>query len=260
MMFFLFSVTLTLTQCADPRLAAIEPPSALPDSGTTEAFGRLEHYNRRVFLGVGHLRPPDDSHYWDWLEHAVLPVFDAPGGEIREWLARGWRVDPTTGERREFAGDGMVETGYEARSFIVLERHDDGWMRILLDDPDTPNADGWTHDCLNAFGRDSLSFESWPERFSSDDISPLYFRTQVPHALRASPSTTAERLHVIPARESDYEIEWLEVRDDWARVRVTQPSDYCLGPDEIETRTYEGWIKWWDEEIGPWLWYYTRGC
>ena len=43
------------------------------------------------------------------------------------------------------------------------------------------------------------------------------------------------------------------------RVRVTQPSDYCVGEENWRGTTREGWIRWRDEQ-GPWVWFYSRAC
>lgn len=112
----------------------------------------------------------------------------------------------------------------------------------------------WTHECYLGLGEKRLVYESWQERFLSDTISPLYFRTDVPHALRAEPDAASERRRWIGG---DYHLEPLEFRGDWLRVRVKAPSDYCA---DVSSRAYEGWVKWRSPEKGPWIWYYTRGC
>ena len=55
-------------------------------------------------------------------------------------------------------------------------------------------------------------------------------------------------------------LERLEVRGDWMRVRVTRPSTYCVEEASVQPRVEEGWIRWRDGEMGPWVWYFTRGC
>ena len=51
----------------------------------------------------------------------------------------------------------------------------------------------------------------------------------------------------------------LEFRGDWARVRVSVPSQYCADR-ELKSTVREGWIRWRSPERGLWVWYYTRGC
>jgi hypothetical protein len=55
----------------------------------------------------------------------------------------------------------------------------------------------------------------------------------------------------------------LEIRDEWMRVRLSKPGKFltlCSSTEEWDGETFEGWVKWWDPEDGPWLWYPTRGC
>jgi hypothetical protein len=148
----------------------------------------------------------------------------------------------------------MVETEYEATSFIVLDARDEGWLRIRYARP-TDERDGtaWVHACHLA--RESLAYESWEERLLSDEISPLYFRDRAAHALRGDPDAASDELARI---EGDYHLEPLEIRGNWMRVRFKQPSDHCADPERV--RSVEGWIRWRSAARGPLVWYYTRGC
>ncbi|HEY7493325.1 MAG TPA: hypothetical protein VIH59_19705 [Candidatus Tectomicrobia bacterium] len=154
----------------------------------------------------------------------------------------------------------MVETEYESPSMLVYEARPDGWYRLRYAPGVGADGTAWTHQCFFKLGTIPIGFERWEERFLSQAISPLYFRTRVRHALRAAPGISAPRLQWIPAAPEQYHLKALEVRGDWMQVRVTEPSDYCAGPDAPATRTYTGWIQWRDTASGPWLWYYTRGC
>ena len=141
---------------------------------------------------------------------------------------------------------------------VVVARPPHGWIRFLYAKPDGPR-DGiaWTHRCH--VEEQGLRFESWEARFTSGEISPLHFRSNVRHALRAGPGETAERLEWIAA---DHHLEPIEFRGDWMKARVTQPSDYCAG-DTIATEQREGWVRWRSQDNegkGPWVWYFTRGC
>ena len=62
----------------------------------------------------------------------------------------------------------------------------------------------------------------------SGGISPLFFVARVLHSLRSGPSIDADRIGVIPAMNHEYQIEPLEVRGDWMRVRVSVPSTIAL--------------------------------
>lgn len=86
----------------------------------------------------------------------------------------------------------------------------------------------------------------------------LHFRARVPHALRAAPRERSRRITWIGL---DHELTLIERRDDWLRVRVRQPAWTCVSPGhEFKGRIDVGWVKWRDDETGPWVWYYTRGC
>lgn len=87
---------------------------------------------------------------------------------------------------------------------------------------------------------------------------PLYFRTDVRHALRSEPAVESERRLWIPVARHEYLLEPLEIWGDWMRVRVKQPSDHCWDPPEV--RVDEGWVRWRGPERGPWVWYHSRGC
>ena len=89
----------------------------------------------------------------------------------------------------------------------------------------------------------------------SERVSPLFarFGGQVELRTEASPGST-----LITSASGDYSLEPVEVRADWMRVILKQPSDYCR--PEAGSRSEEGWIQWSTEEAGPIVWYFTRGC
>jgi len=121
-----------------------------------------------------------------------------------------------------------------------------------------PTELAWTHRCFFDQPSGRLRVERWEARFTSGEISPLYFRAQVRHTLRAHPDPKSHRLRVIPARAGDYILAPIEIRGDWMQVEVREPSDYCGEPETVEKTI--GWVQWRDQERGPWVWYYTRGC
>ena len=208
-------------------------------------------------LGIGHLTLKGREDIWDWWMQLALPLYESPSSEPSAWFINGWLVEAgvSAGGPVTIGTVGMVETGYETMSFAVLERNENGWIRFRYGKPDE-DRDGtaWTHVCH--LGDQGLRFESWEERFTSGEISPLHFRSEVPHALRTGPDEATPRLQWIAG---SYHLDPIEFRDDWMKVRVTQPSDYCAG-DEIETKVIEGWIRWRSADKGPWVWYFTRGC
>ena len=229
-------------------------------------------------LGVGHLRVTSD--HYDWLRAVSIPLFGRPGATDAPiaWLRQGWldaRV--ADGPRRTIGYRGMIETEYERATAIVLETRSDGWLRFRYDLPpearltDPPEAgpedwwptdDGtaWVHECYLRLGEATLSVQLWRDLFFGPDAPPLSFLGRVPHALREGPSSQATRLAWV---EEDDEVEALEIRDEWMRVRVSRPGKsltLCTSLEEWDGETFEGWVKWWGSEDGPWLWYPTRGC
>ena len=256
---------LASSPCADAG-RAVEPPPDPPPLDTNTWYGSLYDWAggyEAAPLGVGHLALEGREDTWDWWIKVVLPLYESPGGEASAWFVNGWLVN-APGSAGNPANPvpmgtaGMVETGYETMSFVVVERNDDGWIRFLYGKPDG-HRDGtaWTHRCH--VEEQGLRFESWEERFTSGEISPLHFRSDVRHALRAGPDETAERLQWIAV---DHHLEPIEFRGDWMKALVTQPSDYCDG-DAMETEKRGGWVRWRSQDRqgkGPWVWYFTRGC
>lgn len=248
----------TNDRCPDSVVSAdrLPPPPALdtPPAGPWN----VEHAAiSDAFLGVGHVRlaPHGGLSHWDWHLEVDIPLFSKPGGNFRGWITSGrTSLLGREGERRVVHFGGLVETGYEQPSIPVLGE-ESGWLEVWLG----PRAEetAWVHRCqLPA----SVAYERWEELFLRDDISPLFFRTEVPHGLRAGPGVEHRRITWIPSRPSDYDLEPVEVRDDWMRVVLEVPSDYCVGPEAPAPRRLEGWIKWWGRDLGPWVWFSTRGC
>lgn len=210
-----------------------------------------------VFLGVGHLRLAPDAGLspWDWQLEVRLPLFSEPDGMHSGWIADGWVELGGGGADRARPVGGLVETGYEQVSLPVLAKREDGWLEVRYGSG--PSEAGWVHACQLP---PAVVYEGWQGLLLRDDISPLFFRTEVPHALREGPGTESRRITWVPSGPGDYDLEPLEVRGEWMRVRLEIPSDYCVGPEGVQTTEWEGWVRWWGPEIGPWVWFYTRGC
>ena len=212
-----------------------------------------------VDLGIGHIRPTEHeaSWYWEWEAVAELPLYTAPDGAHWGWFVKGYVMELATGTITPVGGQGMVETGYETLSFIVLDLSDEGWLRFRYAKPsDTRDGTAWIHACQLAQAAGAPGFEPWDARFLSGEISPLYFRTQVPHALRTGPGIEHPRLRWIYGER--YHLEPFETAGEWMRVKLVEPSNYCGDPGNV--KNYEGWVKWRSPDKGPWVWYYTRGC
>lgn len=122
------SVVGQASPCGETTAATLRPPGSVPDTAPPPPV----YYNRievgTAPLGVGHLRPLADGYIWDWQLRVRLPLFSEPGGSPSHWIAEGWVV-PEVGPPAPLGTAGMIETGYEIVSFIVLERRSDGWLR-----------------------------------------------------------------------------------------------------------------------------------
>jgi len=244
------------TGCSNPALAALRPPAAPDTAPSVDDYNPLRGFDPAVFLGIGRLHPADDASAWHWWHAIRLPLFAMPAGRPEAWIVDGWWV-PATGDVEPLSLDGMVETGYEVPSFIALAHRDDGWLRIRVAPGDAGRV--WVPDCWLAGGTNGLRFESWADRFMSDEISPLYFRASARHPLRDRPEDEGPVTHWVPADQNAYMIDPLEIQGDWMRARVTEPSVYCGEEDSATVRTVVGWVRWRDSS-GPVLWYHTRGC
>lgn len=245
-----------LCAAAPPRLAP--PPAEAPPTLSSDhpryrdPWAWIEH----GFWGVGFLEPSEDP--YEWLSQAVIPLYASPGGRHVGWMNRGWVQRDEASPISPYA---FVETDYEISSLILAEVRDDGWLGLRLTDV-APGDGGilWTHACRLDLGEVRFSIVLWRDLFRSERPGYVFFRSRVPHALRAEPSAESERLTWIGERD---DLEVLEVRGDWMRVRVFQPGKYftlCGAGDEWRGRSRTGWIRWWSADKGPWLTYPTRGC
>jgi len=250
----LFSVFLAAGPCEQsgaPKAPA-EPPALDP----AKSYGSLYDWaggRDNAPLGIGRLKLQGRESPWDWWLRVEIPLYGTPASVPWGWYKNGWILDS---DGREAAGtSGMIETEYERMSFVVLEDRPDGWIRLRYGKPFRGQGGvAWTHRCH--LEEQGLRFESWEERFLSDEISPLHFRSRVRHALRTNPAESAPRAHWIG---EDHDLEPLEIAGEWMRVRVTEPSVYCAG-DETRGEAHEGWVRFRSDDKGPWVWYFTRGC
>jgi len=222
-----------------PAVFAVEEADPSP-------YEPLYGYDPDLALGVGHVRPVHEEERDDWPRRLKLPVFTAPGGEVKIWLTPG-----------SVGGDVLVETGYETASFIVLQARPDGWLQIRFGGPLASGA-GWVHRCHLDAATPRLEYVPWEKLLAG--AVPLYFRDQSPRVLRKAPSNEAPAIANIPADPNLYGIQPLQVRGDWARVRVSVPSRHCADPKPTRFKVYDGWVRWRGPKLGPALWYYTRGC
>jgi hypothetical protein len=204
-------------------------------------------------LGVGILRQdPWDGESW-WTRIAI-PLYERPASEPWGWLVSGWLVDARRGNPVAVGTTGMVETGYESMSIMVVEVGEGGWLRIRYGKPsEGRDGTGWTHTCH--LEGENLRYQSYEELFRGR--SDLFFRKQVRHGLRAGPNETEALLHWIP---EDHDLAVLEIRGDWMRVRVTVSPACIADESDAAVTVREGWVRWRSDDKGPWVWYRTRGC
>ena len=244
---------------APPRL---EPPPVPESEPPAPAFSHPRYQDswgwfENGFWGVGFLESATELSP-DWIHKIVLPLYASPGGRHAGWLNRGWVQQDETVPISPYAS---VETGYEIPSLILADVREDGWLGLRLTDA-APSAGGivWTHACRLDFSDARLEIVQWRDVFRGERVGSVFFRSRVPHALRAEPSTQSPRLMWIGKRD---DLEVLEVQGDWMRVRAFQPGKYftlCDGAAEWSGISRVGWVRWWSEEKGTWLRYPTRGC
>lgn len=240
---------------------ATAAPNGLPaETPGVRPYEKLSGWDPALDLGIGRLTAeqikPFDT---NWYDNARLPLFAAPGGAQWGWIAKGWLLELNGGRAAPLGTRGLVETGYETPSFIVLGETEDGWLEFRWDIAAAGRGGtAWLHRCHLDGDGFALRFQPWSDLFRGAETVPLLFRSTVRHSLRAGPGAEHRRLGWIEG--GDTHLEPLELRGDWMRVRVKQPSDACAEPGTVQSKVTEGWTKWRSPKQGPWVWYHTRGC
>lgn len=261
----IFVVYLTSATAAEdcPPPAEIPPVSIAADTSVDGShlvaapYSIVDDAGRHDYapFGVGHLRVRREAeHYYDWIRGLALPLWRSPGGEALGWLLDR-RVLPLDEPPFALTGAGLIETDYEHQTFAVFEVVEGGWFKIRL----RPGAGGaaWTHRCHLARGKTRLEYRPW-EEVIRERGDWLHFRARVPHALRVGPGVEHRRLTWIGL---NHDLRLLALAGDWMRVEVRQPAWTCVGPDQPFRGTiHQGWVQWRDEQSGPWVWFYARGC
>jgi len=239
-------------------------PEDPPDPPAPPAYAPGRGMGTTLELGVGAVALADDPlaappPTVEWLAEVEFPLFVEPGGALAGWVMNGWWVEVGAGPPRRLESGPMVETGYETASWIALEAGENGWVRLRLLDPGgAGDGTAWVLACHLAASDPPLAFTPWEEWLAGP--GPIFFRTAAAHALRAGPRAADALLSWIRGNDHDAMLEPLEVRGEWMKVRVTRPSTYCVSDPSPAVRVDEGWIRWRDEEMGPWVWTFTRGC
>lgn len=186
------------------------------------------------------LRPPPIPAFPEDPPAPPGPQAYAPARGMGTTLDLGVGAVAPAGPPRRLGTGPMVETGYETASWIALEAAENGWVRLRLLDPGAAgDGTAWAVACHLSASDPPLVVTRWAEALAAP--GPVFFR-------RTGWS------------DHDAMLEPLELRGDWMRVRVTRPSTYCVTDPPPDLRVDEGWIRWRDDAMGPWVWTFTRGC
>ena len=256
------SVTLdTNTQCAlTPQAAGTLPdlPAALPTPPAevpwTEASGDP--------LGTGYIGPvetavnPDTPDYLlvgfanaDWLKRVVLPLYDAPNGQVTSWMACGWWLEPEA--EPTAMQPSLFYPGYSGFGLLVLAEEGD-WLQF--------QEGGWVLRSHLQASPVPLAYMSWAKRYEGFMVEHATYAADDPAAdwgylfpngpdtsltLYPSPDLNAEPLTELAASAS---LLPLEMRGAWMHVRTYTPNNFCVEDWQGETQT--GWIRWMNQDQG----------
>lgn len=234
------SAQLAQTPALPPLPTEIPPPIAPMLSGITEL--RLTG----DWSGIGYLQPVNPAaQQASWLEDIALPLYASAGGAHWGWLLQGWLIpnnQPALAIGRDAAFT-MVRTSPERLAFPILERQDNGWLRVQY----TDGGSAWVHaDHLNArgiplvatFTPPTLNSATLSEQLAQADR--LIFQQAVAsQVLRSQPELNRNVISLVSA---DSLIEPLEVSGDWVKVRVVSPTDGCIPLSRADSE--EGWMRW----------------
>lgn len=156
-----------------------------------------------------------------------------------------------------FRTDGVIEevptleSGYEHKAFIVLERAG-GRARIALRGGSTwvMDADASAFAAYPALAIDRLAFlrEGWDQRLWGTP--------------GAAPSEVASRTWLEHGSDGTIDVDVLEVRvvrgQPWVHVRLAV--DRCGGDPPPESTRPSGWVPAYRPSGGANVWFYSRGC
>lgn len=269
---------------ASPGASPNAPPSTIPLDATTEC--KLSPQTSEAFpelpfdlptppaevnwleagsdnLGTGYIGPvetaanPDTPDYLlvgfanaDWIKRVVLPLYDAPNGEVESWMACGWLMLGPEAEQAAMEIP-LFYPGYSGFGMLVLAEEGD-WLQL---------HDGvWVLRSHLQASTVPLAYMSWSARYqaimaehdnyAADDPAADwgYFSAKTPNtplALYPAPNAAAAPLAELPPTTSMLP---LEMQGDWLRVRTYTPNNFCIEDWQGETR--EGWVRWMDPNQG----------
>ena len=110
---------------------------------------------------------------------------------------------------------------------------------------------GWVQ-----LGDSALSRMVWKEKFTETMIYFLHIDDTPFHSTPGGPIVTTPR-----ALAADgFDVTGLEVRGEWLRVKVEHPGENCTGDVFANRRADEYWIRAFEEDGRPRVFFHTRGC
>jgi hypothetical protein len=148
----------------------------------------------------------------------------------------------------------VVEFGYEEAGVPIDSLAvRDSWARVILgfDRHDAPYR-GWA-----SLDSTHLKHLLWKKVLAGNRV--FFLPDQQPRFF-LEPRGKELTLGIRKGENVDYIMHPLEVRGQWLKVRLAQPADICLSPDEVKSRVTIAWIRYLTSEGRPRVWYYTRGC
>lgn len=174
---------------------------------------------------------------------------------VARWIHRygldwTWEYRLETSERGLVRND--VEWSYEESGLPVDSVTRDGaWVRVLhaVDAQGAPRR-GWVRTSPD------FNIEWWADVLAGQN---LYFRNQDSLAVYEAPGGQRLWLDIAGGSDGpDYTMTPLQRSNEWMRVVLTTPSDFCVDPPVVRTDTV--WIRYLDARGRPRVWYYPRGC
>lgn len=270
---FALVLLISASACAStPSALTSTPPRTLPPAQAGLAGGGWTTDAADADWGVGYVRVSGGP------RAVTVPLYDAPGGRQWGWLIDGRGYEADTRRAPPERDGARIRLG-SGRDVFIATQERRGWVELRWGAPrDLRGGVGWTR--LSAIRGGRARLVEWDQHFRRQ--SGLVFRNAaVAHNLRAGPGTDNPVITAMAG--SDFDLEALELRGDWMRVRYVSPSACIaaaaparradaaglLGGLEEDAgdvspapsrREQTGWIRWRSDGRGPWLRERSRGC
>jgi hypothetical protein len=148
--------------------------------------------------------------------------------------------------------DNLLEFEYERLGLPLCELSGN-WIKVIYGyDQSGKVLIGWVE------SREAITgYFLWPDYFKN---TMLFFESPDQIKFFDKPNGVVREFELIPSQhlKYDYIMKPLEISDEWMKVEVTTPSDYCDTPENKTTGIF--WIKFLSKDRRPLVWYFTRGC